>query len=434
MKLEIKKTGINGEGIGYYNRKPVFIDGCFPGEVADVTIAEDHRTYYRGSLNRIISAIKDREESPCNHYSKCGSCPFITLEYGKQLEYKKEIMQETLNKYSGLDLSVGDFVPSRQFNYRNKLSMAVKQDRSGYLYNVMYKANSNIPVKIKKCYLHTEELENVRKKVLMVLNTYRLKEYDNRTHKGIRGLVIRGFEEFQVTVITGEDVLTDDIIRGIMNIKSVVSLYQGKNIQKNAVSLMPDEIQLLSGKDSIDVKISDYKVSLHPKAFFQLNKEQAEAIYSKVRNLVREHVNVAVEAFCGIGIMSMMLHDICDEVIGIEIDRNAVASARENVKANRIRNVSFVCNDATREIISLVKKKKIDLLVVDPPRTGLDDDFIKCINKSGIRKIIYVSCNPATLARNIRDLSARYRVTEIIPYDMFPNTPHCESITVLERR
>ena len=156
-------------------------------------------------------------------------------------------------------------------------------------------------------------------------------------------------------------------------------------------------------------------------------------ISSELFHVTQWFNNVAVEAFCGIGIMSMMLHDICNEVIGIEIDRNAVMSARENMKSNRIRNVSFICNDATCEMISLVKRKKVDLLVVDPPRTGLDDDFIKCIIKSGIRKIIYVSCNPATLARNIRDLSGRYSVKDIIPYDMFPNTPHCESITVLER-
>ena len=219
-----------------------------------------------------------------------------------------------------------------------------------------------------------------------------------------------------------------------MNIKGVVSLYQGINKQKNMVSLMPDDISLLAGKESIELKVLDYKIKLHPKAFFQLNKDQAEAIYKKVRSLAAEHVGVAVEAYCGIGIMSMMLNDICDEVIGIEIDRNAVESARDNVRENRIRNVSFICNDASKEIVRIVKKKKVDLLVVDPPRTGLDDDFIKCINKSGIQKIIYVSCNPATLARNIKDLSTRYRVIHIIPYDMFPNTPHVEAICVLQRK
>ena len=434
MKIEIKKTGINGEGIGYYNRKPVFVEGSFPGETADITITEDNRTYYRSRLNRIVKALDSRTESPCNHHTKCGSCPFITLDYRTQLKYKKDILLESLDKYSDLELKVPEFVPSRQFHYRNKLSMPVKQDRSEYLYNAMYKANSNIPVKIKKCYLHEEKLENIRQKVLMVLNTYRLKEYDGHTRQGIRGLVIRGFDEFQVTIITGQEMISEDIIRAIMNIKGVVSLYQGINIQKNMVFLMPDDISLLAGKESIELKVLDYKIKLHPKAFFQLNKDQAEAIYKKVRSLADEHVGVAVEAYCGIGIMSMMLNDICDEIIGIEIDRNAVESARDNVRENRIRNVSFICNDASKEIVRIVKKKKVDLLVVDPPRTGLDDDFIKCINKSGIQKIIYVSCNPATLARNIKDLSTRYRVIHIIPYDMFPNTPHVEAICVLQRK
>ena len=431
MRMEIKKTGINGEGIGYLNRKPVFVTGCFAGETAEVKITDDRGKYLRGRAEKIIVRSPHRTGSICPYYQDCGSCPFIDLKYRAQLKYKEEILQETLQKYCDVKIKCEHIVPSEQYGYRNKINLPVAADKKGKLHNAMYRAGSNIPVQIDECPLHEEELERVRKAVLKALNRASMTAYQHSSKSGIRQLIIRGFEEFQVVLITGTDVISEKLINDIMSIDKVVSLWQGINIQKNPVNMMPDKITLLSGKPEINTEICGYQVSLHPQAFFQLNRNQAVNIYEKVNELINEKVSLAVEAYCGIGVMSMMIHDKAEEVIGVEIDARAVESARNNVRANGIDNVSFRCNDAGSELIKLSRKRKIDLLIADPPRTGMSENFIQCLLKSPVRKIIYVSCNPATLARNIKELSGKYEVERIIPYDMFPNTPHIEAITVL---
>ena len=431
MRMEIKKTGINGEGIGYLNRKPVFVTGCFAGETAEVKIIEDRGKYLRGKTERIIVRSPYRTQSICPYSKECGSCPFIDLKYEAQLKYKEEILQETLNKYCDLEIKFEHINPSRQFGYRNKLNMPVTADKNGRLHTAMYHAGSNHAVVIDDCPLHDKELERVRKAVLKALNRAKMTVYQHSVKKGIRQLIIRGFRQFQVILITGSETINVQVIAEIMAIPGVVSLWQGINIQKNPVNMMPDKIKLISGKEEIELQICGYDVSLHPQAFFQLNREQAARIYDKVNELVKGKVSLAVEAYCGIGVMSMMIHDKAQEVIGVEIDRRAVNSARRNAEANGITNVTFCCNDAGSELIRLSRKKKVDLLIADPPRTGLSDNFIQCLLKSPVRKIIYVSCNPATLARNIKELSGKYEVERVIPYDMFPNTPHIETVTVL---
>ena len=434
MKIEIKKTGINGEGIGYLNRKPVFVSGCFPGEIVEVTITSRGEKYSRGRADKIIKRSAHRVESPCAVSSLCGSCPFINLDYRTQLQYKEEILSETLRKYCGFKGRFEHMVASEQLYYRNKVNMPVLADKKGKLYNAMYRPNSNTPVQIDKCVMHDGKLEQVRIEVLKVLNRFKMKPYDNREKTGIRQLVVRGFDEFQVVLITGRNTITYKLSEAIMAIKGVVSLYQGVNTRKNPVSLMPDNITLIAGKPEIDLHICGYDVTLHPQAFFQLNGKQGASIYEKVRELICEEVFLAVEAYCGVGVMSLLIHDKCKEVIGIELDRRAVESARKNAEINGIENVSFKCGDAGSELIRLSRKKKPDLLIADPPRTGLSDEFIECILKSDIKQIIYVSCNPATLARNIRDLESRYYRETVIPYDMFPNTPHIETVVSLKRK
>ena len=434
MRIEIKKTGINGEGIGYLNRKPVFVSGCFPGEIVDVTITSRQDKYSRGRVDKIIKRSPHRVESPCTVSSLCGSCPFIKLDYETQLRYKEEILSETMQKYCGFNGEAQHIVASEQFHYRNKVNMPVLADGKGRLYNAMYRPNSNSPVQIDQCVLHGEKLEQIRIEVLKVLNRFKQKAYSNKEKTGIRQLVIRGFSEFQVVLITGRNTITYQLAEALLAVDGVVSLYQGVNTRKNPVSMMPDKINFIAGKQDIDLHICGYDVRLHPQAFFQLNRSQGARIYEKVRELVAENVMLAVEAYCGVGVMSLMIHDKCDEVIGIELDRRAVDSAKKNAEINGITNVSFKCGDAGSELVRISRKKKPDLLIADPPRTGLSDEFIECVLKSDIKQIIYVSCNPATLARNIRDLESKYYRETVIPYDMFPNTPHIETVVSLKRK
>ena len=433
MLIEIKKAGINGEGIGFYKRKPVFVEGCYPNETIDCKLY-DEGSHYRGELIKVIKKSEFRVKVPCIHQKRCGGCALMSVSYDEQLRIKKQLLESALLKYMHRKIDVGDVVPSdKQLFYRNKCNLPVIE-KDGRLINALYAPNSNHPVYIDSCMIHEQIVEEIRKEVLNVLNRHKYKVYDHHLKKGIRQIVIRGFEnEYQLVLITGNDKIDDKTIEDLNKIDNLVSIFQGINTHKNPVNMMPDNLRKLSGKDKINVKINSFRLKLSPQAFFQLNKSQAEQIYSDVNNLIDSKVNCLVEAYCGIGAMSLSMHDKADELYGIEIVDKAIRDAKDNARINKIDNITYICGDASYEVRKLSKNKKIDVLIVDPPRTGLDDDLLVTILKSKIKKVIYVSCNPSTLAKNLDILSDKYQIDYIKGYDMFPNTPHVEAIVLLCR-
>ena len=435
MKLTVRKTGINGEGIAYYERKPVFIEGCFVGETVECEV-EDKGRYYIGKLNRIVRRSSNRIKSVCPYEKKCGGCSLINLKYETQLEEKKELLREALQKYANYKGEIEGIVPSDKiYGYRNKCNLPVVKDRKGRLVNALYKPGSNEPVYFDRCLLHEEKLEEIRIKVMDILNDYHFDAYSSKEKKGVRQLVIRGLSgQYQIVLVTGKDTISRDVISEISDIEGVVSLWQGVNVQKNPVKLMPDKLELLSGKKAIEVKLGDYVLKLDPQSFFQLNYDQAVNIYSEVDSLISEKVSTIVEAYCGIGAISLYLSNRANEVIGIDIEKKAVRNAEDNARINNIDNVRFIADDASRAVRKLVKSDKIDVLVVDPPRSGLDDELVRSLIDSEINQIIYVSCNPATLAKNLNVLKKTYNINKVKGFDMFPNTALVETVCVLKRR
>ncbi|MBQ6334480.1 MAG: 23S rRNA (uracil(1939)-C(5))-methyltransferase RlmD [Erysipelotrichaceae bacterium] len=432
-KLEIKKAGINGEGIGFYKRKPVFVMGCYPGEIVECELKDEGR-HYQGELKKILKRSPERIRSSCPHYRKCGACVFSDLAYAEQLKIKKQLLEGALFKYCGYDKPLKDVVASKkQLHYRNKANLPVIE-HDGILVNALYKQGSNHPCLIENCEVHEEGVEEVRKAILTVLNRHKLKAYVHKEKSGIRQLVVRGFEgKYQAVIISGNDVFTKEVIDDLKKIKGLVSLYQGINTHKNPVQLMPDKLKKLFGERKIDLHCEEYDLKLSAQAFFQLNRDQAERIYQDVASLIDEKGELLVEAYCGIGAISLHLHDKAEKIIGIEIVQEAITDAKENAKLNGINNIEFICDDASRAIRKIASKNRIDVLVVDPPRTGLDEEFITTVLKSKIKKIIYVSCNPASLAKDLELLQKKYVIKDIQGYDMFPQTPHCEVVVSMSR-
>ena len=434
MKLEIKKAGINGEGIAFYKRKPVFIDGCFPEEVVDVKLYDEGR-HYRGELLKIIRRSKFRVSIPCEHQRRCGGCALMPVSYSEQLRIKKQLLEGALYKYVGENIDVGEITPSdRQLFYRNKCNLPIVE-KDGILINALYASGSNHPVYINHCLIHDLKLEEIRIKVLKVLNKHRLKQYDHHLKQGLRQLMIRGFDkQYQMVLVTGKDTIEEKIVSDLKKIDGLISIYQGVNTHKNPVNMMPENLHLLYGEKKIQLKLGRYRLRVSPQAFFQLNQEQAERIYEEVRNLMDENCETIVEAYCGIGAISLYLSDKAKQIIGIEIIDKAIKDAKDNAKLNNIDNTTFIADDAPKAIRRILKNQKIDVLVVDPPRTGLDDELLVTIMKSKIRKIIYVSCNPATLGKNLDVLTDKYSIETIKGFDMFPNTPHVETVVQLIRK
>ena len=433
MRLEITKAGINGEGIGFFKRKPVFVDGCFPGEVIECDLKDEGR-HYKGTLRKVIQKSDKRIRAKCPYAFKCGGCALMELKYEEQLSIKKQLLKDALFKYAGYTKELNDIIASDAiFSYRNKCNLPLIE-YDGKLVNALYKQGSNHPCVIKDCIVQEEGVEQIRKKILDVLNRHHLHAYDKHERKGLRQLIIRGFDKkYQAVLVSGNDVFDESLIKDLKAIKGLSSLFQGINTVRDPLRLMPDKLRPLFGKEKLEFRNGDYKLLLSPQAFYQLNHLQAERIYKDVRALIKDHNKLIIEAYCGIGTISMYLHDKAEKIIGIELIGKAIKDAKENAKLNGFSNMEFIEGDASKCVRKILTKEKADVLVVDPPRTGLDDELLLTLLKSKIDQIIYISCNPSTLGKDLSILQEKYRIEYIQGYDMFPNTPHVETIVLLQK-
>lgn len=436
MKVTIKKIGINGEGIGYIDRLPVFVPGALIDEEVDILITERNKRYANGKVNRILKKSKDRIQPKCFVQNRCGACTLMDARYPAQLDYKYELVKQSLIKYAQVNPRlIQKVIPSEDlFGYRNQFKLPCAVDE-GKLASGMYLPNSNFFLGIEKCIIHDDQLDRFRRDVMRVLNEFEMPAYEFKDKSGIRNLIARGFDgKFQCTIVTGNDELSSEAIDALMKIKGMYSLWQSIHTMKKTPDVFGNEMIFLAGERYLPLHFDGLQLELSPRSFFQLNTKQAIQLYRGVAGMIKGGNDLIVEAYSGIGAISMYLKDKAKEIIGIESIKDAVVNANKNAKVNGCEHVSFVCDDAANKLTYISKKRTIDVLVVDPPRSGLDDAMLECILKSKIKTIIYISCNPATLGKNLSVLQSRYRVEVVQPYDMFPHTAHVETVIKLIRR
>lgn len=419
--------GINGEAIAYIDRKPIFIDGAFPDEDVEIEYKNSSANFYKTKALRIVKKSEDRIEAKDKNLVKCGYS-LLPLKYEAQLKYKRELLVEALYKYAGIQKDkVSEIIGSEFiYNYRNQCKLPFGYD--GNLYTGLYLSDSNVLVKLDDCIIHDKKLEEVRSKIIKILRKHKIRTYDFKSRLGLRNLVIRCLDnKCQVTLVCGKNEFTQNLIDEIMGIDGVVSLYQNINVNKNSIEIFGSKDILLGGEKCLDFSFNNLEISLLPKSFFQLNSNQASVLYNIVRDNV-ETCDTLVEAYCGVGVMSLMVKDKAKKIIGIENVIDAIESAKINAEKNNIDNVEFICDDAAK---ALNKINKVDCLIVDPPRSGLDDEMIKAIINKDIKQLIYVSCNPATLGKNLKELKKYYKTKKIIPLDMFSHTAHVETVCLM---
>ena len=434
MDLVIKKMGINGEGIGYDNRIPIFVMGALPEDVVECKVIENKGRYKIAELIKVKKPSPARVIATCSIQKECGGCPLMTLTYEEQLKYKRELLIEALKKYAGdyRDLVEEIVGCDSVLGYRNQCKLPVKHVFKR-LHTGMYQVKTNRFIPMEKCAVHEPEMDQMRIEIMKILNERHYRDYDEKTRRGIRHIVLRQMnKKIQCTLVTGQDTIDEGTIKVLCGLPNLGSLYQNSNLSRKPGILFGKQWAHLGLNKSLVLEESGLKLKLSAASFFQLNTHQAFRLYEWVRQLIKP-CDLMVEAYCGIGGMSLLMHDLAQEVIGIEIIPSAVANATENAKLNKITNRRFLCGDAAEEITKISKKRKIDTLLIDPPRTGIDDLMIDCIMKSKINTLVYVSCNPATLAKDLSVLINRYEVQRIIPIDMFPNTAHVECVTLLSR-
>lgn len=436
MKVVIKKTGINGEGIGYIDRLPVFVAGALVDEEVDIRVVERKKRYAIGEVNRIIKKSKDRIQPKCRMQHICGGCLLMIARYPRQLEYKKDVLKQSLIKYAQVNpRKIQNVLPSADiFGYRNQFKMpcAMEENRLG---SGLFMPNSNYFIDIRRCFVHEDELEKMRARIMDILNADGYLGYDHRQKSGIRNLVVRGFDNrYQCTIITGEDELLPQTIDKLMRLPGMYSLWQSIHTIKKTPEIFGPKMIFLAGEKLLPLHLDGLDLEISPRSFFQLNTKQAIQLYRTIASMISGNHEFIVEAYSGIGAISLYLKDKAKEIIGIESIKDAVVNANRNAKKNGCAHVSFVCDDAANKLVYLSKKRTIDVLVVDPPRSGLDDAMLECILRSKIKEIVYVSCNAATLGKNLAVLQSCYHVEKVVPIDMFPHTPHVETVTLLRRK
>ncbi len=443
VTLSIRSLGINGEGIGYYKRKLVFVPGALPGEVVRAEITDVKPNYATARLISISERSLSRVASPCPVYAECGGCSLQHLDYQAQLVGKRELVKEALQKYAGL--SNPPVAPTigmeHPWGYRNKAQFQVGR-KDGKLIVGLYKPGSHELVDLEQCQIQHQATNEIVATAREVIEQLGIPVYDERKRTGvIRTIVARvafATGETQLTLVTATPKIPHEkelILELRYRLPSLVSLVQNINPKKTSL-VFGETTRVLWGKPAIAERLGELSFDLSARAFFQLNPEQTHKLYEEVKQAAAlSGGELVLDLYCGTGTIALWLAPYAKEVRGIELIPEAVDDARANAAANGITNASFHIGRAEVLMPQWAKQGiRPDVVVVDPPRTGLDASLIDSLLAVCPAKIVYVSCNPSTLAKDIKRLLARYDLVKVQPLDMFPHTPHVESCSLLVRR
>lgn len=437
--LDIKRLGINGEGIGFYNKLAVFVEGAIPGEGHEISITKcDNKMAFAKSLN-IKKASPARKEAECEYYSSCGGCSVMHIKYDDMLKYKRDLVIEALNRYTRLNtrsFEIKQTVPSDNiYGYRNKSQLPVKKFENTNV--CMIKAKTNDLVPVKECMVTSPIINRLNSQIMEIVDELGISSYLYKFHRGVlKYLVIRvnkNDEALVCLVCYERNNKIKELAKRIMTLEGVKGVYENFNDSKKQGVIFGNVTNHLEGDKYIIETLGKTKYQIYPTTFFQLNSYQAEKMYDIVLKAAKlSFKETIMDAYCGVGSIGLYLAKMAKEVIGIEYNKDSVSAAEENAKLNNITNAKFYQGDATQLLPKMIKDgKNFDIIVCDPPRVGLGNDFIQAILKSNVKKIIYVSCNPATLAKDLEILREKYDIKSITPIDMFPQTPLVETVCLL---
>ena len=442
--LDIKRLGINGEGIGFYNKLAVFVENAIPGEGHNVRITNvEKKMAYAESLE-IKHKSEFRVEPICKHYYECGGCQVMHIQYEKMLDFKRDLIIEALNRYTKLNpksFEIKKTIPSEDIcGYRNRSILPVREGLDSKLHVAMIKANTNYLTTIEDCKVQNPIINKLNEEILKIANRLHISAYIHKYNRGVlRYISIRVNRENQalVTLICGEkNNKKNELDEEISKLDNVLGVYENFNMDKKSINPFGEETNHLFKEEYIIEKLGNIKYKIYPTTFFQLNTKQAENLVENIKKLAKlsgkENI---LDAYCGVGAIGLYLSKNSKSVVGIENNKEAIAAANDNAKMNGITNAKFYQGDASILIPKLINDGNVfDIIVVDPPRTGLDSKLIDSLLESNVKKIIYVSCNPATLAKDINKLSAKYGIKQMQPLDLFPFTSHVESVTLLVKQ
>ena len=439
--VDIMDMGFSGEGIAKINDFTIFIPGAIIGEKIKILVVKVLSSYAFGKVIEVIEKSDSRIKEDCVTYKRCGGCNLRHISYQKTLEIKQNSVQALVNKTLKNKIMVKNTVGMEDpYYYRNKAQFPVGIDKENKAYIGVFANRTHTIIPIQKCYIQKEISQEIGNFICDFINENKISVYNEKSQKGlIRHIVIkvgiRTNEIMFILVINGKEIpkeeeLSQKLINKFSDIKTIV-----KNINtKNTNVILGKENINIYGNGYITDILGDYTFKISPLSFYQVNPVQAEKLYNigvKAAGITKE--DTVFDLYCGIGTISLFMSKYAKKVYGIEIVEQAIDDAKENCKINNITNSEFIAGDVEKVLADLIENKDIipDIIMVDPPRKGLDNTTIENIMKIKPKKLIYISCNPATLIRDLAKLEKEYNIKEITPVDMFPFTSHVECVCVL---
>jgi 23S rRNA (uracil1939-C5)-methyltransferase len=440
--LTIKRLGINGEGVGYFKRQVVFVPGALPGEEIVAEATKVHPKFAEAKIKKIRKQSEHRIKPLCPVYDQCGGCQLQHLRYDQQLNEKRDIVIQALERHTKLKIDELEIRPTigmeNPWGYRNKSQFQVGE-KDGKVLAGLYGLNSHNLINIEQCAVQHPATTKATEVVKGILQDLKIPIYNEKKHKGlVRTIVARtGVQtgELQIVLITTKKELPkkDIIIKEIKKrLPEVNSIVQNINGEKTSV-IFGNDTATLEGSDFIQETLGDLQFELSARTFFQLNPEQTVKLYNEAKSAAMlTGKEKLVDAYCGVGTIGLWMADKAGEVRGMDVIPESIEDAKKNALKHEVNHARFYMGKAEELLPKWLKDGwRPDVIVVDPPRTGCDDAFLQTVLKIKPKTFVYVSCNPSTLAKDIMTLGSQYKVEYIQPVDMFPHTSQIESVTRL---
>lgn len=437
-EVEILDNGIDGEGIAKINGYTTFVKGALKGEKAKIKIVKANKDYGFGKLLEVIETSENREEPICPNFNRCGGCNLQHMNYETQLELKETLVRNTLKKALGREIEVEKVIGmGNPYNYRNKAQYPVSNGKIGF-----YADRSHDLIENKICYIQDETTDKLAKRAFELLKENKNTCYDEKNKKGnIRHIMVRigkNTDELMLVIVTNEKEIKgiNAIISTLTNeYSNLVSIIQNIN-NKDTNVIMGKECITLYGEDYIVDRLGDYNFKISPLSFYQVNPVQTEVLYNTAKDFAElSKEDTVFDLYCGIGTISIFIADSVKQVYGVEIVEEAIEDAKINARINEINNTKFYTGAAEKLIPEMYRKgMTADVVFVDPPRKGCDEALLDTIVEMAPKKVVYISCNPATLGRDLKYLTENgFELKKVQPVDMFPQTSHVENVVLLEK-
>ena len=376
----------------------------------------------------------------CPHYKKCGGCQIHNLEYEDQLDFKMKKVVRLVGRFHHVENIIGMENP---YHYRNKVQAAFGRDKQNRIISGVYQSSTHRIVPVDECLIEDKKADEIIVTVRKLIKSFKLKTFDeNRMTGFIRHVLVkRGFTsgEIMVVLVTGTEEFKSR--RSFVNAllerhPDITTIIQNINNKRTSL-VLGDKSIVLYGKGVIREQLCGYTFTISPKSFYQINPVQTEVLYNKAMEFADiQKSDIVIDAYCGTGTIGIIASKYAGQVIGVELNKDAVRDARKNASINGVENINFVCADAGKYMVDIAcEGLKADVVIMDPPRAGSDIKFLRSVVTLSPKKVVYVSCNPETLARDLMYLSKNgYKVRKIQPVDMFPHTEHVECVVLLTKK